>query len=158
MAVITDGSVKKSHVTTAVAYIWSDNSVIKQLQIQAVNVTTIEAKLIAICIGLIPTIENDNIHNIIVITNSISAASKVLESKVNPLQNMVISVASAIKAYLFRDSRNRIYFWYCPSKAKWPRHQLVDNQVKASTNAPEFLCKNSHLFSQKKECDDILHE
>jgi len=71
---------------------------------------------------------------------------------------MVISVASAIKAYLFRDSRNRIHFWYCPSKAKWPRHQLVDNQVKASTNAPEFPCKNSHLFSQKKECDDILHE
>ena len=55
------------------------NSVVKQVQIQAVNVTSIEAELMAIHIGLIPTMENDNIHNIIVITDSISAASKILE-------------------------------------------------------------------------------
>jgi len=39
----------------------------------------------AIHIGLIPTMENDNIYNIIVITDSISIASKILESKVDPL-------------------------------------------------------------------------
>ena len=57
-----------------------------------------------------------------------------------------------------RTSLTRIHFWYCPSKAKWPRYKLVDDQVKASTNTLEFLCKNLHLFSRKKEYDDILQE
>ena len=44
----------------------------------------------AIHIGFIPAMEIDNIHNITVITNSIAAASKVLKSKVDSLQNLVI--------------------------------------------------------------------
>ena len=84
-AVITDGGIKKSHVATAVAHVWADNSVIKQLQVYSVNVTPIEAELMAICTGLISTMEIDNIHDIIVITDSIAAARKILESKVNPL-------------------------------------------------------------------------
>jgi len=71
---------------------------------------------------------------------------------------MVIPLASTIKAHLFKDVRNKIHFWYCPSKAKWPRHQLIDDQVKASRNVLEFPSKNSHFFSKKKECDDILCE
>ena len=118
MTVIIDKGIKKSHVTTVVAYIWSEYSVVKQLQIQTINVTPIEAELMAIHIGLIPAMEDNNIHDITVITNSISAASKVLESKVDPLQNMVIPIVYAIKSYLFRDGRNRIHFWYYSSKAK----------------------------------------
>jgi len=109
-------------------------------------------------ISLIPAIEDNNIHDITVITDSISATSKVLESKVDSLQNIVIPVAYAIKSYLTRDGRNRIHFWYCPSKAEWPRHKLVDNKVKASTNTLELSCKKSYLFSRKRECDDILQE
>ena len=48
-AVITDGGVKKSHVTTAAAHIWANNSVIKQLQVHSLNVTSIEVELMAIC-------------------------------------------------------------------------------------------------------------
>jgi len=110
----------------------------------------------AICTGLIPTMKMNNIYDIIIITNSITAARKILESKVNPLQNMFIPLASAIKAYLSKDSRSKIYFWYCPSKAKWPRHQLIDDQVKANTYIPTFPSKDSYLFSKKKEYDDIL--
>jgi len=98
----------------------------------------------------------NNIYDIIVIADSITTAKKILESKVNHLQNMFILLASAIKAYLRKDSRNKIYFWYCPSKAKWPRYQLVNDQVKANTCIPMFPSKDSHLFSKKKECDDIL--
>jgi len=132
IAVITDGGIKKSYIATVVAHIWSEYSVVKQLQIQAVNVTPIEVELMAIHISLIPAIEDNNIHDITVITDSISAASKVLESKVNPFQNMVIPVAYAIKLYLARDGRNRIHFWYCSSKGKWPRHKLVDDLSQTS--------------------------
>jgi len=112
----------------------------------------------AICTGLIPAMEIDSIHDITVITDSIAAAKKILESKVNPLQNMFIPLASAIKMFLSKDGRNKIRFWYCPSKAEWPRHKLVDDQVKASSCVPTFPSKESHSFSRKKECDNILCE
>ena len=112
----------------------------------------------AIWMGLIPAIGRDNIYDIIVITDSISAAKKILKSKVDPLQNIFIPITSVIKVYLKKDGRNKIHFWYCPSKAKWPRHQLVDSQVKASKCPPVFSSKDLHLFSRKKECNSILHE
>jgi len=66
-------------------HIWTDNFVIKQLQVHSLNVTSIEAELMAIRTGLIPAIEIDSVHNIMVITDSIAAAKKILESKVDPL-------------------------------------------------------------------------
>jgi len=112
----------------------------------------------AIHTGLIPAMEIDNIHNIMVITDSITAARKILESKVDPLQNMFILLAVAVKTFLSKDGRNKIHFWYCPSRAEWPRHKLVDDQVKATSCAPTFPSKESHLFSKKKECDTTLCE
>jgi len=109
----------------------------------------------AICTGLTPAMEIDSVHNITVITDSIAAAKKILESKVDPLQNIFIPLASAIKTF---NGRNKIRFWYYPSKAEWPRHKLVDDQVKASSCASTFPSKESHLFSRKKECDNILCE
>ena len=81
-AVITDGGVKKSHVATAAVHIWA-NSVIKQLQVHSLNVISIEVELMAIHTGLISAMEIDNIHDITVITDSIAAARKILESKVD---------------------------------------------------------------------------
>jgi len=112
----------------------------------------------AIHTGLIPAMKIDSVHDIMVITDSIAAAKKILESKVDPLQNMFIPLASAIKTFLSKDGRNKIRFWYCPSKAEWPRHKLIDDQVKASSCAPTFPSKESHLFSRKKECNNILCE
>jgi len=149
-AVIADGGVKKSHVTIAAAHIWADNSVIKQLQVHSLNVTSIKAELMAIRTGLTPAMEIDSVHDIIVITNSIAAAKKILESKVDLLQNMLIPLASAIKTFLSKNGRKKIHFWYCPSKAKWPRHKLVDDQVKASSCAPTFPARNL-IYSAKRK-------
>jgi len=158
VAVIADRGIKKSHVATAAAHIWANNSVIKQLQVYSLNVTSIEAEPMAIRTSLIPAMEIDNIHDITVITDSITAARKILESKVDPLQNMFIPLVAAVKTFLSKDGRNKIRFWYCPSRAKWPRHKLVDDQVKTSSCIPTFPSKESHLFSRKKECDNTLCE
>jgi len=64
----------------------------------------------AIHTGLISAMEIDSIHDITVITDSIAAAKKILESKVDPLQNMFILLASAIKMFLSKDGRNKIRF------------------------------------------------
>jgi len=112
----------------------------------------------AICTGLTPAMEIDSVHDIMVITDSIATAKKILESKVDPLQNMLIPLVSTIKTFLSKDGKNKIHFWYYLSKAKWPRHKLIDDQVKASSYAPTFPSKESHLFSKKKECDNTLCE
>ena len=52
-AVIADRGIKKSYVATTAAHIWADNSVIKQLQVHSVNVTSIKVELMAIRTGLI---------------------------------------------------------------------------------------------------------
>jgi len=158
ISIIADGGIKKSQVATAVAYIWSENSLIQRLQANSINITSIKAELMAICLGLIPAMEEENVHNIIVITNSITAAKKFFESKTDPLQNMFILVTSAIDSFFQKDGRNKIQFWFCPSKAKWPKHKLVDDQVKADKCAPIFPSKELHLFNKKKECDNILSE
>ena len=127
VAVIADRDIKKSHVTTAATHIWSNNMVVKELQINFIKVISLKVELMVICTGLIPAIEINNIHNITVITDSITSARKILESKVDPLQNMFILLAFVIKSFLSKDSRNKIHFWYCPSKAKWLRHKLIDD-------------------------------
>ena len=119
-AVIANSGVKKSHATSVVAYIWVDNSNIKQLQMHSTHITPNKAELIAIWIGLIHVMEINDMHDIIVITDFISVAQKILESKVNPFQNIVIPLVTKIKSYLSKDARNNIYFWYCSSKANWP--------------------------------------
>jgi len=119
---------------------------------------SVEAELMAIRLGLIPVMEKENVHDIILITDSIVTAKKIFESKIDPLQNIFIPVISVVNFFFKRDGKNKIQFWFCPSKAKWPKHQLVDDQVKADNCTPVFPSKESHLFSQKKECDSILHE
>jgi len=62
------------------------------------------------------------------------------------------------KSFLDKDKRNTIYFWYCPSKTEWPRHKLVNDQVKAAVNTPTLSNRCSYLFSKKKEYNNILKE
>jgi len=66
-------------------HIWVNNSVIKQLQVHSINAISIKAELMAIHTGLIPAMEIDSIYDITVITDSIAATRKILESKVDPL-------------------------------------------------------------------------
>jgi len=77
--------------------------VIKKLQVHSINVIPLEAELMAICTGLIPVMEINDIHDIIVITDSITTAKKILESKVDPLQNMFILLALVVKTLLSKE-------------------------------------------------------
>jgi len=120
------------------------------------NVTPVEAKLMAIHIGLSFALDSHDNCNITVITNSLVVARKIMESHVNSLQVVVAPLALKIKVFLSKNNYNTIQFWHCPNKAKWPRHQLIDRQAKESHDLSIFPSKNSYLFSRKKECDDIL--
>ena len=102
--------------------------------------------------------ENNDTHNIIILINSISAASKILESHVSPFQTSIILLVSKIMSFFARDQRNTISFWHCPSKAKWLRYKLVNDQVKVADNNFILSSKHLYLMSKKKECDNIIKE
>jgi len=119
------------------------------------NVTSIKAELMSIHIGLAAAFDNIEPHYVTVIIDSLIAAEKIFNSGIHPHQHMIIPTASKIEAFLNKDPRNSIHFWYCPSKSKWPKQAIVDEEVKASCPPPILPSKNS-LFSKKKECDDIL--
>jgi len=63
-----------------------------------------------------------------------------------------------MKSFLKKDKRNVIHFWYYSSKAEWPRHKLVDDQVKAANNVLTLSSRNYFLFSRKKEYNNICKE
>jgi len=67
------------------------------------NITPVEAELMAIHIGLTPAMEINDTHDITVITDSIMAAKKILESHVNSFQNITLPLISNIKSFLGRD-------------------------------------------------------
>jgi len=71
-------------MTTAVAHIWKNNTIIKQTRAQTMNIIFVEAELMAIHSGLISTMEKQNVHEIIVITDSIIAAKKIFKSHIGP--------------------------------------------------------------------------
>jgi len=108
------------------------------------NIMPVKAELMAIYISLTPAMEINNTHDITVITDSIIAAKKILELHVNPFQNIALPLIFNIKLFLGRDRQKTIYFWYYPSKAEWPRHKLVDDQVKAADNT--LTITNGHLL------------
>jgi len=122
------------------------------------NITSVEAELMAIHSSLISAMEYQDVHEIIVITDSITAAKKIFKSHINPLQTSIIPIATGVKEFLVRDNCNCIHFWYCPSKAEWPRHKIVNTQVKEADDFPILPSKISFLFSRKKKCNDILKE
>ena len=75
-----------------------------------------KAKLIAIHIYLISVMEDNNMHNIIVVTDSITTTSKVLKSNVNPFQKIIILLATKIKSFL---SKNNVTV-SCDPQPQWP--------------------------------------
>jgi len=77
------------------------------------NVTPVEAKLMAICIELSFALDSHDNRNITVITDSLVTARKIMELHVNPLQVVVAPLALKIKTFLSKDNHNTIQFWHC---------------------------------------------
>jgi len=111
------------------------------------NIMPIKAELMSMHLGLIPAMDNKDTCTITVITDS-----------PNPLQRIILPIASKMMAFLNRSSQNTIQFWQCPKKTEWSQHKLVNNQVKAFNGTPTCPSKNLYLFSRKKKCGSTLKE
>ena len=156
IAVISDGSIKAVGSATAIAHIWKDYKVNAQLKAHANNITPLEAKLMAICIGLTAAFENSEAQQILVITDSLKGEKKIISSGDQYLQKSIIPIAEKIQSFLSKDNCNAIHFWHCPNKIEWSRHTLVDKEAKSSHIPPILSKKNSFLLSKKLECNRSL--
>ena len=103
IAVITDGSVKATGSSTTITYVWKDNKVTNRLKAHTTNITLLEAKLMAICIGLMLILENSNAHQIIVITDVLEAEKKIISLGDQHLQKSIIPIAMKIQMFLKKN-------------------------------------------------------
>ena len=155
--VVLDASIK-NHVTTLILHIYSYNKpVIKTLH-RAINVTTTEAKLFAICCGINQAVTNQDVNHIVVITDSLHAAKKIFDFSVRSYQIYSAAISQELREFFSRDSCNCIEFWDCPSKQKWPLHYSVDKDTKSMVSMLSFPCKSSWDFCRKTKCDVILSQ
>jgi len=141
---------------TAITHVWKDNKVIARLKAHTNNITLVEAELMVICIGLTHALESSDIHQILIITDALEVGKKIITLDDQYLQKSIIPIAKKMQRFLEKNGRNSIHFWYCPSKLKWPRHALVDEEAKSCYTLPTFLDKNSFLLSKKKKCNSLL--
>ena len=155
--VVSDTSIK-NHVITSILHIHSYNKPIVKTLHRAINITTIEAKLFAICCGINQVVTNQDVNHIVVITDSLHTAKKIFDSSVYPYQTYSAAISQELRKFFSRDSRNYIEFWDCPSKQKWPLHYLVNKDIKSMVFTPLFPCKSFWDFYRKTEYNTILSQ
>ena len=80
IAIISDRSVKVSGSATAIAHIWKNNKVTVQLKAHISNVTSLEAELMAIFIGLTSVFKSSEVHQILIITDALEVGKKIISS------------------------------------------------------------------------------
>jgi len=81
--IIKDRSVRKTNTTTSVTVIWKDHNVIKQSCINDTNITPIKAELMAICLELSYSLSDNDNCNIIIITDLLTMARKIVKSYIS---------------------------------------------------------------------------
>ena len=155
--VISNASIK-NNVTTSLSHIYSGRSFLAKAIHHAVNVTSTEAELFSIRCGINQAVQVPNIECIIVITDAIHATRYIFDSSSHPYQLQSIAISQDLRAFFNKSSSNSITFWNCPSSTKWPLHSAVDKETKQFKINPIFPCKLSWDFSEKEECNSIIHK
>ena len=123
----------------------------------AVNIMSTEAELFAIRYSINQLLCFNNILKIIVITNSIHVAHKILNSSVHSYQIQLATILSDLCDFFNSHNNNSIKFWECPSHLNWRFHDKVDKETKAFNLMPLLPCKNSWDFSKKNKSNDIVN-
>jgi len=153
--VVTDTGIK-NNVAISIVYIHiCDKPIIKTLY-HVENVISTEAELFAIRCSINQAINIQEISKIIVITDSIHAAKRILNLSLHPYQIHSVFISNKLRKFFLLSSSNSIKFWECPSWCSWPLHKAVDRETKRFCHIPLFPCKLSWDFSKKSECDNII--
>ena len=94
---------------------------------------------------------------IIVVTDSIHAAKKILDSGSHPHQIHSAAILSELCTFFSSNKSNTIEFWECPSKLRWRLHSDVDKDSRSFSSLPSYPTKISWDYCKKIDCDDSLN-
>ena len=139
-------------------HIWREHALITKSTYYAMNISSTEAELFTIRCGISQAIHINDITNIVVVTDAISAAKRIFDMLCYPFQLHSIAISRDLRAFFNQDPRNSITFWDCPSDNEWPPHHLVDKESKTSKFNPILPSKTSWDYSRKDECDSIIQK
>ena len=100
----------------------------------------------------------EGISRIIIVTDSIQCAQKLLDTSNHPRQGHTIAISKSLRAFFNRDPTNSIQFWDCPSDDRWPLHRQADRQAKSHRIPIQYPNRESWELSRRNECEDIIKE
>ena len=155
--VVSNASIK-NHIATSIAYIHSLKKPVVKTIHRAINITTTKAELFTIWCGINQAVASSNVNHIVVITDSLHATKRILNSSVHPYQIHSVAISQELREFFSKNTYNYIKFWDCPSKQKWLLHYSVDKDTKIIVSTPSFPCKSSWNFCRKTDCDSILSQ
>ena len=151
--VIADASIKND-IATSVTHIHVANRPLVKTVHHASFVTTTEAELFALRCGVIQALSLRNISKIVVVTDSIHAASKIFDSGSHPYQVHAAAILRELRPFFSSNESNSIEFWECPSKLNWRFHHDVDKDAKSFSVIPSYPSKLSWDYCKKVDCDE----
>jgi len=153
--VITDASIKND-IATSISHIHSANCPLIKTVHHASFVTSMEAELFAIRCSINQVCSINNVSKIVIVTDSIHAAKKILDCGSHPYQIHSAAILSELRTFFSSNESNSIKFWECPSKLRWRFHRDADKDSKAFSVTPSYPTKISWDFCKKSDCDELI--
>jgi len=119
MVVATDASVipPRNMQAVSVAYFWRLEEQVLSFKTPARRATTLDAKLFAIRLGVVKA-TSFNIKCIVIITDSLTAARRAVDTSVHSGQAHSLAIVQALRGFFTNHPNHLIHFWNCLSKAQ----------------------------------------
>jgi len=105
----------------------------------AINVMSMKAELFAIRYGINQATQLQGINKIIIITDSIHSANKILNYSSHSHQAHSIAISCELQEFFSINNTNTIKFWEFLSCCKWFLHSTVDSETRKYQQNLSFL-------------------
>ena len=127
--VVMDTSIKNQVATLIMHIHHQDCPIVKTIH-YTINVTSIEAKLFAIRCSINQATQLQEIKKIIIITDSIHSANKILDYSLHSHQVHSAAISHELQEFFSINNTNTIKFWESPSHCKWFFHNAVNSETR----------------------------
>ena len=152
-----DASIK-NQVAMSIVHIYCWNYPIMKTIYHAINVISMEAELFTIRCGINQVTQLQGINKIIIVTNFIHFANKILDYSSYSHQAYSATISCKLQEFFSINNTNTIKFWESPSHCKWFLHSAVNSETRKYQQNPSFPWITLWNFSKKRECNDIINE
>ena len=120
------------------------------------NILPTEVELFAIRCSINQTVNISDINHIVIITDAIHAAEKILDSSCYLHQLHTITISYKLKTFFQANPTNSMAFWDCSSNDKWLPYYAINRETKIHTIQPLYPSQVLQELSKKDECNEYI--